>query len=201
MKFYEEFPTAIEIAGKKYTFRTSFETILMCQDILQNKDLEDIEKFEIIYNILFTFLSKIRTWKKDVGFKVKMIRLVFETLQDEQKKSKKQKAFDFKQDAKEIYAGFMQCYGIDLFSCRRLHWWKFIALFNGLSADTRIMQIIDIRQRPIPAPTKYNAEERAALIRLKTEYQLEMTQEEREEQFADNLFDLFETLKNMVEKR
>ena len=55
MKFYEEFPTAIEIAGKKYTFRTSFETILMCQDILQNKDLEDIEKFEILYIILFIF--------------------------------------------------------------------------------------------------------------------------------------------------
>ncbi len=157
---------------------------------------------EVIYSSIFTFWAKFKARKKDVLFKVNMIRNAFELLRKGEKKHENaKKVVDFEQDSKEIFAGFMQCYGIDLFSCRRLHWWKFIALFNGLSSDTRIMQIIDIRQKPIPAPTKYNAEERAALIRLKTEYQLEMTQEEREEQFANNLYSLFDTLKNMAEKR
>lgn len=54
-----------------------------------------------------------------------------------------------------------------------------MALFNGLSDDTKIMQIISIRSRPLPKPTKYNAEERRQLIKLKQLYKLNLSEEER----------------------
>lgn len=38
--------------------------------------------------------------------------------------------FDYEFDAPEIYASFMQLYGIDLFNAT-LHWWQFRALLSG----------------------------------------------------------------------
>ena len=55
--------------------------------------------------------------------------------------SKKEKVFDFTEDADYIYAAFFQDYGIDL-SVTDMHWYKFLALFNGLSENTKLRKII-----------------------------------------------------------
>ena len=99
-----------------------------------------------------------------------------------------EKKFDFVQDAELIYAAFYQAYGIDLIQEQgKLHWWKFSALLNGLPSDTRFSEIVSIRTRPIPAPTKYNEQERQNLIRLKREYALKLSTEERNEQLQNSL--------------
>lgn len=51
------------------------------------------------------------------------------------------KAFDFEQDANIIYAAFYATYGISLTTIEFLHWWEFMALFEGLP-DTTLMQRI-----------------------------------------------------------
>ena len=63
------------------------------------------------------------------------------------------------------------------------------------------MQIIDIRTRPIPVADKYNSEYINSLLKLKAEYQLELTQEEREKEIQEALGSLFGKLKAMAEKR
>ena len=50
---------------------------------------------------------------------------------------------------------------------KRLHWWVFVALLDNLPDDTRMMKVAHIRTCPVPAPTKYNKEQRAALLRAK----------------------------------
>lgn len=54
------------------------------------------------------------------------------------------RAYDFEVDAPDIYAAFMQTYGIDLNSVE-LHWWKFRALFFGLPEDCKIVKIMGYR--------------------------------------------------------
>ena len=54
------------------------------------------------------------------------------------------RAYDFEADAPDIYAAFMQTYGIDLNSAE-LHWWKFRALFFGLPEDCKIVKIMGYR--------------------------------------------------------
>lgn len=104
-----------------------------------------------------------------------------------QKKGTK-KVLDFSQDAQYIYSSFWQCYGLDLLGKdRKLHWWSFVSLLGGLSDDTRLMQVISIRTRPLPKPTKYNQEERAQLMKLKAEYTLKLTEEERRQQYQEGL--------------
>ena len=81
-----------------------------------------------------------------------------------------------------------------------MHWHTFMALFSGLPEETRIMQIISIRAKPLPKPTKYNAEERQQLMRLKAIYRLEISEEERERQLATGLWKLAEMLQSMAKK-
>ena len=75
-----------------------------------------------------------------------------------------------------------------------------MALFNGLSDDTKIMQIISIRARPLPKPTKYNAEERRQLIKLKQLYKLNLSEEERKKQFQDGLAKIAVALHTLAER-
>lgn len=83
------------------------------------------------------------------------------------------KVLDFEQDEGYIHAAFAQAYGIDLdVELDRMHWRKFVALVHGLPDNTRIAQIMEIRARPMPKPTRYNAEERRQLAKLKMEYAL-----------------------------
>jgi hypothetical protein len=49
------------------------------------------------------------------------------------------------------------------------------------------MRTIDIRQRPIPKPTKHNAEQIAALQKAKARVAIRMSEEERRSSFAEKL--------------
>lgn len=103
------------------------------------------------------------------------------------------KLFDFDQDAEYIYSAFMQAYHIDL-TKEKLHWHLFCALLGSLPSNTRFSEIVGIRGMEIPKPTKYNAEERQRIIRLKHDYALKQTEEERHENLQAGLRKLAESL-------
>lgn len=110
------------------------------------------------------------------------------------------KTVDFVQDSAHIYSSFLMDYSIDLIDVqRRLHWWKFISLFCGLSEQTKMREIMSIRARKLPILTKYNGEEIAALRELKAYYALEISAEQREQNFQAGLASLAETLKERSE--
>lgn len=54
--------------------------------------------------------------------------------------------FDYEQDAAEIWSAFMAEYGIDLLTIDYLHWWKFMALLEGVFAgDNALANKVRIR--------------------------------------------------------
>lgn len=53
--------------------------------------------------------------------------------------------YSFEYDDDYIYAAFLEQYGIDLQDIEELHWWKFRALFRGLSEDTEFVKIMGYR--------------------------------------------------------
>ena len=109
------------------------------------------------------------------------------------RKTQEKKVFDFVQDAELIYAAFMQAYRIDLIDTP-LHWWKFGALLSGLPSNTRFSEVVQIRTMEIPKPTKYNHDERMRIIRLKHDYALKQTAEERERNLQEGLRKIAESL-------
>lgn len=52
------------------------------------------------------------------------------------------KAFSFEQDANLIYAAFYATYNISLTTVDFLHWWEFMALFEGLPENTLIQRVM-----------------------------------------------------------
>lgn len=61
---------------------------------------------------------------------------------DKGAKKAPKKAFDFEQDANLIYAAFYATYGISLTTVDFLHWWEFMALFEGLLETTLMQRVI-----------------------------------------------------------
>ena len=109
--------------------------------------------------------------------------------------------FSFTQDAPYIYAAFRQQYGIDLLAERgKLHWWAFNALLKGLTADTQFVRILQIRQKPIPRATKSNREEIAQLLRLKSEYRLEISEEDRQANLQRGFYKMYKAMMGMAKK-
>ena len=61
-----------------------------------------------------------------------------------------------------------------------------------------MMRIVSIRTRPMPKPTKYNAEERQNLLRLKAIYRLEESDAERRRRLQDGLRKMAVMLEGMA---
>jgi hypothetical protein len=81
------------------------------------------------------------------------------------------RTFDWDTDQRRVVADFQREYGLDLADAGvKMHWWRFLALFEGLSDDSRTMTAIGYRAMDIPPGLP--KEEQQRLRRLKSHYQL-----------------------------
>lgn len=192
---FEALPFSIEFKGKQYKLKPYFDNVLQVFDLFQDKVFTDTEKTDIAVSLLIK--GKVRL---NISDKCQLVNAIFDLLIDNKKHSADNvKSFDFMQDSQYIYSSFVYDYGIDLFNEQgRLHWWKFIALFNSLSEHSKMSQIISIRLRPLPKPDKYNAKEIESLLKAKNYYALALTQEEREKQLVSGLNQLKNTLLSLA---
>lgn len=170
----------ITIDGFNYELDFSFDNILRIYELKEDNTINDRDKIEIMFDMLIIDC--------DINLNIKQKSDIIEYIlnkllskdnieenninEDNQEKPKKE--YDFIIDAELIYASFLFDYNIDLIDMQdKLHWNKFIALFNSLSDKTPFIKIVQIRVMEIPAPNKYNQKERQKIIRLKQQYSLE----------------------------
>lgn len=186
--------------GKPYRLRTAFRRVLQCYQVMGDDALDDGDKIGMCLGLLLYPVSRLRAAWLPAAKKIRLFETIFREYVDTGgKKAGGEKALDFDQDAGLIYAAFAQCYGMDLLGRdRSLHWWKFAQLLGGLPEDTRLMQVVSIRTRPMSKPTKYNAEERQNLLRLKGLYRLEEAEEEKHRRLQDGLRKMAVLLEGMA---
>lgn len=191
---YCPLPQRIIYAGKQYPLRPSFDRVLEVFDVFGRPDWDEEQRLEYA---IWLLAPKAR--KLSIDHKAHLMDQLYKLmLNTKNKLSSGPKSIDFLQDAPYIYAGFRQAYGIDLYDEQgKLHWLKFLALFRALPENTRIMEIVSIRTRPIPKRTKYNAEEIRALMRAKETYRLEISQAERDTQLVQGLRSIASVLEGM----
>lgn len=102
--------------------------------------------------------------------------------------------FNYKQDSEAIYASFMKDYGIDLMKAKgRMSYFEFRALFDNLSSDAPINQIIQIRKEN-PSVHADNPAYVQSLMTQKAIYELDMTEEQRDEDMEAQMDKAFENL-------
>ena len=179
---YDPWPDSVEVNGRVYALDLAFDRVLRVLDIEDAPDLTALDKLAVQCAYI---LSKRETLPDDPREQAEIIKAAFALLPKPEKQSG-ERYIDFHQDAALIRSGFFRAYGIDL-TREHIHILQFLELLSDLPQDTALMRTIDIRQRPIPKPTKHNAEQIAALQQAKARVAIRMSEDERRARFAESL--------------
>lgn len=133
------YPEYAEINGKEYKIDTSFKTALRCFEVIEDEEIPGTERTLAIIYLLFDFMPKENI---ELFFEKAMLYLQCGESLEEQKSKKKD--MDFIQDRKYINSSFMSDYHIDL-SKTDLHFWQYIELIQGLTEDSSLNRVRNIR--------------------------------------------------------
>lgn len=158
----------------RYCLNLSFDRVLRVLSLLEEPELDDADKIDLALQLLVA--NKRKLLRLNPAQKMELYNGILQDCIADQSHTvanREPKCFDFTQDADAIYSSFWMDYGIDLHNeLGRMHWHTFIALFSGLSERTKMREIMSIRRRPLPEPTKYNQETIRNLMELKSFYAL-----------------------------
>ena len=187
MKLYERLPDGVTVDGKFYRMNFDFRNVLRMIEVLDTNNLMPEAR---AYNALHCVCKRPRNV-------LKVIKAVKGLLFTGGRKTGP-RVTDFAQDAGLIRAAFRQAYGIDLYR-EKLHWFEFRELMSALPNDTRYSEVVGIRAKPIPAPTKFNQHEREWLVRAKADVALEMTEDEQKARYQQDVGQIAAFLMGMAE--
>ena len=77
---------------------------------------------------------------------------------------------------------------------------EFVELLQNLPEGNRYEEIIGIRARPMPAPTKYNQKEREWLMQAKQSVAVHLTDKEQANKYETDVGNIFAGLIGMINK-
>lgn len=179
--------SAIKFDGETYQINLAFDNVIkyleLVEDDGENKELEALKLFFGDQEIPL-----------DPDFIESSFKLINETItksayqgsfsKDWSMNIAPQHIYSYKQDADAIYSSFMMQYHIDLLKERgKMHWCVFRALFDGLSEDTPIQRIIELRQKNL---TDVSDEQRGKVMQLQQYYALKLKKPKTEEDVFNN---------------
>lgn len=159
----------------KFVINPAYDTVLEVQKLYKEDTLTEFEKIDQALKMLVRNKWNLRLLNPEE--KQKLLSVITQRYVEVEKRPQIKKSpfpvLDFEKDGDYIYASFMQAYKIDLIEEQgRLPWKKFLYLFNGLPADTKIKQIMRIRQMPVPEYNGKNSKEIQEINEMKSYYDL-----------------------------
>lgn len=187
MNLQDRLPQGVEVDGKFYKMDFDFRNVFRMIEILDRDDMLPEAK---AYKALRCLCKRPKNAEKVLGA---VKALLFKA----PRKKVGQRVTDFIQDAGLIRAAFRQAYGIDLYR-DRLHWIEFTELMNALPEGSRYAEVVGIRARPMPEPTKWNKKEREWLMQAKADVALELSEDEIAEEYKRGVANLAALLKSMA---
>lgn len=190
MKLYERLPDRVTADGHSYRVDLDFRNVLRMMEVMGRDDLLPGARDWLALRCIM------RRPPRRTGPLLGAVRaLLFPAHHDGDGK----RLTSFEQDADLIRAAFRQAYGIDLYR-DKLHWLEFSALLAALPEGSRYSDVLGIRARPMPTPTKYNAQEREWLAKAKAAVALEMDEKERAKAYEQGVKALFAGLVAWAER-
>lgn len=189
-------PETVEVDGVKYPIKCDYQTGMQFDELLDS-DISDIQK--LLRTLRLYYPERI---PPNLSEAMEKIIWFYRCGKEEQKKEERERykrrtskepAYSFAQDAPYIYAAFKEQYGIDLTVQKDLHWWKFMALFESLSEDTKMAQIMYYRKANVNGMTR---ERRTYINEMKKLYRLnkgkKLTLEERNARWREHIRSRYE---------
>lgn len=176
MGFLTDIPvTMITTCKSKIEVVPAFDSVLEIQKLFREEDLTERDKLETALSMLVENNWNLKFFT--VREKSELLNEIYSKCINVKKRPEVKKSpvpiLDFEEDGEYIYASFMQEYRLDLIDMQgKLPWRKFIALFDGLSEDTKIRRVMRIRSMDIPEYTGKNQKQIQDIMELKSYYAL-----------------------------
>lgn len=189
MKLQDTLPNGVTVDGRFYKLDFDFRNVLRMMDEL---DRDDVMPEARAYNALKCLTNRPKNVQK-------VLEAVKGLLFQEKPKKDAQKVTDFVQDAGMIRAAFRQAYGIDLYR-DRLHWIEFSELLNAIPEGSRYAEVVGIRVRPMPAPTRWNSQEREWLLKAKADVAIHLSEKEQAKKYQEDVAKVFSGLMGIIAK-
>lgn len=130
-------PNGVFCDGLYYPVRTDFKIWLEFAELLEEKD----SVRAAVRALKLCYKSKI---PPETGKALELLCGFFLGGEPGKGKSGGARVISFEKDEELIYASFYSEYGIDL-ATEKMHWWRFLALMRGLSADSPLMRVVGVR--------------------------------------------------------
>ena len=189
LKLFERLPDSVTVDGKRYKCDFDFRNVLRMLEIMQRDDIyPDARDYLCARCVCNAPKNATRVYNA-------LCAVLFERTPETGKK----RLTSYEQDAALIRVAFRQVYHIDLFR-DRLHWLEFVELLCNLPEGTRYEEVVGIRARPMPAPTKYNQKEREWLMQAKQSVALHLTEKEQEKKYDQDVTKIFAGFMSMIQK-
>ena len=189
LKLFDRLPEGVTVGGRFIKCDFDFRNVLKMLEIMQREDILPPARDYLCVKCV----CKARKSASEV------YKAVCSVLFEKRPETGEKRLTSFEQDAPLIRAAFRQVYGIDLFR-DKLTWFEFTELLQGLPEGNRYEEIIGIRARPLPAPTKYNQKEREWLMKAKQSCALHLTEQEAAKKYDADVGKVFAGLMSMIPK-
>lgn len=189
IKLFERLPDSVTVDGKRYKCDFDFRNVLKMLDIMQRDDIDPDARDYLCVKCVCRPPRKAS----------KVYKALCDTLFEKAPDTGEKRLTSYEQDAGLIRAAFRQVYRIDLFR-DKIHWLEFTELLHNLPDGNRYEEIIGIRARPLPAPTKYNAKEREWLMKAKQSCAIHLTDNEQAKKYDADVSKIFKGLMSMIPK-
>lgn len=134
------YPKKIEANGNIYEINTDFRVALACFRAINDEEITELEKFYAVETLLlganvdpkdsFILNQKIQTYLRCGQT---------ENIEDNEIN------FDYIQDEEYVRTSIRQCYQINLNNIPYMHWYEYNELIAGLTEDTLLSKIREIR--------------------------------------------------------
>lgn len=126
-------PEYVKIGDRKYKINTDFRVAIECDSIARDTTIRDEERALAIIYMLYgdDGLNATNDYEELLKLAQKYLCCGKELTKDKHNKDEKPD-MDFEEDIAYIEASFMSDYNIDLTN-KKMHWWTFFNLLNGLS--------------------------------------------------------------------
>lgn len=167
-------------------FNSDFRISILFELLMQDKHISKKNKILQALKLYYPHLEQITDFEKafeDINWFYRCGKDL-EILNNKSSSGNSKQIYSYEFDDEYIYSAFLQQYNIDLQDIDYLHWWKFRALFEGLSKDTKIVEIMGYRATDLSKIK--DKTEKARLKKLKKIYKLPdmRTQAEKEADFG-----------------
>lgn len=156
-------PQTVTVEGVEYPIKCGFKDVLEIAAMLSDPEVPDSARGDFAVRMFYIICPD------NFYEALEAMKFFFSGGRKEILSDFSNPVFDFEADAELIYAAFFETYGIDL-SSSDMHWWKFRALFSGLSSETEFMRVVGIRSFDSSDVT--DPERKAQIRKMKARYAL-----------------------------